>query len=111
MENQQFYMITEAGIKVLADQITERIIEAINASKTSEEDSFLTIDEVAKLINLAKPTVYGLVHQNKIPYIKKGKRLYFVKKEILVWIKSGKQTSKSEMELNVDAYLLKNPLY
>ena len=72
MKNQQIFMLSEEGIKVLAEQITENIKKAMNPSNSSTEDVFMNIDETAKLINLAKPSVYGLVHQNRIPYHKKG---------------------------------------
>lgn len=111
METQQIYMITEAGIKVLTDQITEKILGALNSSKTSDEEKFLTIEETAEMINLTKPTVYGLVHRNRIPFIKKGKRLYFEKIEIINWIKGGKKKSKSDIEIKADEYLSKNRLY
>lgn len=104
-------MISEEGIKVLADQITENITKAINTSKSSNEVVFMSIDETAKLINLTKPTVYGLVHQNNIPYHKKGKRLYFLKSEIMTWIQSGKRESKSDVVNKVDEYLSKNQIF
>ena len=47
-------MITEAGIKVLTDQITEKILKAIQPSNTSDEDAFLSIEETAKIVNLTK---------------------------------------------------------
>lgn len=103
-------MITEAGIKVLTDQITENILKAINPSKTSDEDAYLSIEEVTKIIHLSKATIYGLTHQNKIPFLKKGKRLYFLKSEILQWIQTGKQESKSEIEIRANEYLSKNRL-
>ena len=109
--NQQFYMLSEEGIKVLAEQITENIKKAMNSSNSSNEDVFMNIDETAKLIDLSKPTVYGLVHQNNIPYHKKGKRLYFLKSEILAWLKSGKHQTQSELEDTADTYLLKNKLF
>jgi excisionase family DNA binding protein len=108
MEKNQFYMITEAGIKVLTDQITENILKAINPSKTSDEDAYLSIEDVAKIIHLSKATIYGLTHQNKIPFLKKGKRLYFLKSEILDWVKSGKKESKSDIETRANEYLSKN---
>lgn len=104
-------MLFEELIKKISERVSENVLQSINTSIPIEEPSFLTIDEAAKLINLTKPTVYGLVHQNKIPYIKKGKRLYFVKAELLDWINSGKQTTKSELEMKADAYLFNNPLY
>ena len=109
--NQQFYMITEAGIKDLTDQITENILKAINPYKTSDEDAFLSIEEAAKIVNLSKATIYGLTHQKEIPFHKRGKRLYFLKSEILQWIKSGKRESKSEIEKRAEEYLSKNRLF
>jgi excisionase family DNA binding protein len=111
MENNQIFMITEAGIRVLTDQITENILKAINPSKTSDEDAFLSIEETAKIVNLSKATIYGLTHQKEIPFHKRGKRLYFLKSEILHWIKSGKRETKSDIQNRADEYLSKNRLF
>ena len=62
---QQFYMLSEEGIKVLAEQITENIKKAIAPSESSTDDAYMSIDETAKLINLAKSSIYGLVHRKK----------------------------------------------
>ena len=110
MKNQSFYMLSEEGIKVLAEQITENIKKAIQPSETYNDDAFMTIDETAKLINLAKSSVYGLVHQKKIPFNKVGKKLYFSKSTILQWINNGKHNTKSDIETKADEYLMKNPL-
>jgi excisionase family DNA binding protein len=109
--NQQFYMLSEEGIKSLTEQITENILKVINPSKKSDEDAFLSIDETAKIINLSKATVYGLTHRKEIPFHKRGKRLYFLESEILQWIKSGKRDAKSELEKRAEEYLSKNRLY
>lgn len=106
-----YNVLFEEIIQRISDRVTDNIIKTINPSTTTEEDTFLTIDETAKLLNLAKPSVYGLVHQNKIPYHKKSKRLYFLKSEIIYWIKSGKKESKSELENRADEYLSKNRLF
>ncbi len=98
-------------LNLISDQVAEKILQNLNLSNSSHEDVFMNIDETAKLIDLSRPTVYGLVHKNKIPYHKKGKRLYFLKSEILAWLKSGKHQTKSEMEDRADAYLMKNKLF
>lgn len=109
--NQQFYMISDEGIKVLAEQITENIKKSITSSESSTDDAYLNIDETAKLINLAKSSVYGLVHQKKIPFHKVGKKLYFSKEAILQWIANGKQNTKSDIESKADEYLMKKQLF
>ena len=42
-----------------------------------QKDKLLTVDEAAEMLSLAVPTVYKLVNQNKIPFMKRTKRLYF----------------------------------
>ena len=98
-------------INIISDQIAEKVLKNLNPINSSPEDAFMNIDDTSKLIDLTKPTVYGLVHQNKIPYHKKGKRLYFLKSEILSWLKSGKHQTQTELEDKADAYLLKNKLF
>lgn len=106
-----YNILFEEIIQKISDRVTDNIIKSINTSPTPEEDRFLTIDETSKLIDLAIPSIYGLVHKNKIPFHKKSKRLYFLKSEIIDWIKSGKKESKSELENRADEYLSKNRLF
>lgn len=96
------------NIKLLAEQIAYLLKDSTNSTK--EEDLFLKIEEAAKLIHLSKYTIYGLVHRNAIPYHKRGRRLYFLKSEILDWLKSGKREDKASVQNEVDEYLLKNQL-
>jgi excisionase family DNA binding protein len=106
-----YNILFEEIIRKISDQVTDNIMKAINPSITPEEDRFLTIEETSKIIDLAKPSIYGLVHKNKIPFHKKSKRLYFLKSEILDWIKSGKQSTKSDLEIRANEYLSKNRLF
>ena len=112
MENNKIYMLSDEGIKVLVEQITANIKKELQFTPTAtQEDEFLTIDELTKLISLTKPTIYGHVHRNTIPYIKKGKMLRFSKQDILNWLQDGKNKSKRELEARADEYLAKNPLF
>ena len=115
--NRQFYMLSEDDIKELAEQITVNIqnklggtISSTSSSK-APTDEFLNIEELTKLIGLTKPTIYGHVHRNTIPYIKKGKMLRFSKLDILHWLENGKNTSKSDLEAKANEYLAKKPLF
>lgn len=55
------------------------------------DEGYLTIDQAAEVIRLAKSTVYGLVHRNKIPYHKSGKRVLFKKSELSEWLLKGSE--------------------
>lgn len=111
--NNQFYMLSEEGIKVLAEQITKNLKKELQTQpqNVTQEDGFLNIDELSKLIGLTKPTIYGHVHRNTIPYIKKGKMLRFSKQDILNWLDTGKNSSKEELDSKVNDYLANNPLF
>ena len=111
--NQQIYMLSEEGIKVLVEQITANIKNElqIQPQKVTQEDEFLNIDELSNLIGLTKPTIYGHVHRNTIPFIKKGKMLRFSKIDILNWLQSSKSKSKAYIDNQVNEYLAKNPLF
>jgi excisionase family DNA binding protein len=106
-----YNILFEEIIKKISDRVAENIIKNINTPTPPEDIIILDIDEASKLTKLAKATIYGLVNQNKIPYYKKSKRLYFLKSEILDWVIGGKQNSKSEIEIKANEYLSKNRLY
>ena len=57
-----------------------------------------SIDEVALFLKLSKPTIYGFCSSRKIPYSKKGKRLYFNKTEINEWIIQDRKKTLVEMQ-------------
>lgn len=57
-----------------------------------EQDQFFTIDEAAAFLDLAKQTVYGLVSRNQIPFMKKTKRLYFSKLDLLEYLSEGRRS-------------------
>lgn len=108
-------MLSEEGIKVLAELITKNIKNELqttsNATKDMTEDVYLNIIELSKLIGLTKPTIYGHVHRKTIPFIKKGKMLRFSKKDIMNWLQDGKSKSKSDLEAKANEYLAKKPLF
>ena len=92
----------------LAKKIADYLVKKLNESnKNDGNDEFLTVDEVAKFIGYQKSSIYGLVKKNKIPYHKKGK-LFFLKSEIIDWLKEGKKTTSNEIKNRADQYLLEN---
>jgi predicted DNA-binding transcriptional regulator AlpA len=103
--------IFEELINVISEKVADNINKEIKPITITEEEIPVNVDGISKFVDLAVPTIYGLVHQKKIPHYKKSGRLYFLKSEILDWIKSGKQETKSELENRADEYLSKNRLF
>ena len=65
---------------------------------THNGTEFLTIKGAAGFLNLAIQTVYGLTSKREIPFLKKGKKLYFKKSELENWLNAGKRKSVDEIK-------------
>jgi excisionase family DNA binding protein len=50
------------------------------------DNQILRVEQVAEMLQFSKWHVYRLVSQNKIPFYKKGRTLFFMSKEIIEWI-------------------------
>lgn len=99
------YQLTEHQITVLAERISANISSTLQStSKVPQlQDIFLDVTQLSKLLDLSVQTIYGLVHRNKIPYHKPGKKLYFLKSEIIEWVTNGRK--KPKVSDKVDQYL------
>jgi excisionase family DNA binding protein len=99
----------EKLISSISERVTANILKAIRNEQphTAEPTKqLLTIDEVATLLHLKKPTVYSKVSRGELPGVcKQGKRLYFDRQTIIDWIKQGRKKSNAEIEQEAEGYL------
>ena len=102
MENLVFTQLSVPEIRQLFRQELENYFEVSKEQESqSNESTPLTVQEAASFVNLAVPTIYGLVSRREIPFSKKGKRLYFLKEELTEWIKTGRRKTIAEIEKEV----------
>lgn len=85
------------------NDLDELINEALKSNGQSKEtkpleERFLSIDEAASYLNLARQTVYGLTSKRLIPFLKKGKKLYFIESELKNWLLSGRKDTKEDIK-------------
>ena len=99
------YEVTEENAHLIA----KMLLKYAREQEQNQVEQYLTIDELCELIGYKKTSIYGLVQKNKIPYHKKGK-LFFLKSEIMEWLKSGKKASNEDIKRKADEYLLNNLL-
>ena len=107
MEQITFEQLPQA-VTQLYDKLTniERLLlQKSNEHHHPEADQLLTIKQAAEMLTLSVPTIYGLVHDAKIPVSKKGKRLYFSRQELTDWIKSGRKKTSAEISAEAENYL------
>ena len=91
----------------LSNEVSEikKLLLQNQSYQTTEDYGILTLTEAAKLLHLEKSTIYGLVNKSLIPYMKKGKRLYFSKNDLINWLKEGKRKTTKEIDMDTDEYL------
>lgn len=101
MANNIIIQFSEAEFKELIQQsVREETLEIKEFIRNSSQDKLLSIQEAAAYLNLAQQTLYGFTSTGKIPYTKKGKRLYFKRSELDNWLQSGEVTiSPSKVEI------------
>lgn len=76
-----------------------------NLAESQEiNDEIGNIELAIQITSLAKPTIYGLVSERKIPHLKQGKFLYFSRKELIEWIKQGKRKTQNEIKLEAENF-------
>lgn len=65
----------------------------------------MNVQQVADYLSIAKQTVYGMTCRSKVPYYKRGKRLYFQKSDIDEWLLTARRKTKEEIEMENATYL------
>ncbi|TAI48468.1 helix-turn-helix transcriptional regulator [Flagellimonas allohymeniacidonis] len=100
------FEILEARLNSIENLILDLKKPSIQFAPKDNPEPFLTVDGVASLLDIAKPTVYTKHSKGELPGgYKRGKRLYFDRETILNWIKEGHQKSKVEIEADAEAFL------
>jgi excisionase family DNA binding protein len=100
MQNLVFTQLSISELQQLfRNQLEEFFNEHPHKPKT-EVDEIGGIDLAVKITGKAKPTIYNLVSNRRIPHSKRGKQLYFSRRELLEWISSGKRKTVSEIQLD-----------
>lgn len=66
-----------------------RTVRSDQNYETIFENQILRVEQVADMLQFSKWHVYRLVNQNKIPFTKKGKTLFFMRNKIIEWINEG----------------------
>src|SRR5438093_1547057 len=91
-------LTTPSELEALIQQSIRKVINETKGEPPEASKEILSIDEASKYLNLAKQTLYGFTSKNLIPFIKRGKKLYFRKMDLDKWLMEGKQLTKEEIE-------------
>ena len=111
MENLSFDQLPKA-ISMLTNEVSEmkELLLKFKVQPKDQAEQFLTIQEVSKFLNLSVPTIYSKTSKGELPVMKRGKRLYFSKQDLIKYLQAGRKKSFAEVEAEAAAYLSNNKL-
>lgn len=83
-------------------QLADKVDEALGkATQQKGRRLGLPWDDVAALLGKSASTIYAMTSEKRIPYHKRGNKLYFFEDEIIGWIEQGGTSGTgSEEEFN-----------
>ena len=70
-----------------------------------ESDELLTVQGAAKFLSLSPTTIYTLISRGDIPVMKRSKRCYFSKFELIEYLKIGRKKTNTEKTAEVNDFL------
>lgn len=83
-----------SSIEGLLKEIKEGFPEANNRPNPEE---FYTVPEAAAFLKLSIPTIYTMTHEKRIPFIKVVKRCYFLKSDLIRYLKEHRIGDRTEI--------------
>lgn len=108
MEN-PFEIINERLHRI--ETLLENIYRASNISEAGISTTpIMNIKQLSAYLDLSVSALYKMTSTKEIPHAKRGKRLYFDKKDIDAWVLENKVTTTSDIEKMASDYILKNPV-
>lgn len=75
--------------------IGESVRSALSDHQPLQSGPYLGIDEAAAYLNLKKQTLYGFTSSRSIPFLKRAKRLLFLKDDLDAWLAQGRRNAEA----------------
>ncbi len=101
MKETKIIVTSQEELESMIEGTVRRVMSESSKSlpnEISNSSLLLSVKEAAAFLKLAPQTIYGLTSKRLIPFIKRGKTLYFKQAELWAWLEKGKKKSSSELE-------------
>lgn len=85
--------------------IERMLLEKSNEQPQPEADQLLTVQQCADFLSLSVPSIYGLIHKGELPVMKRSKRCYFLKSDLIAYLKAGRKQPSLEVEAEAAKFL------
>lgn len=99
------FEIIDARLSNIESLILELKLQPKQTPPFEDPDQLLSVQEAAQFLSLAVPTIYNMVHKGELPVMKRSKRLYFSRTELMAYLKQGRKKTTLEIAREADKYL------
>lgn len=86
-----------AAISLLIREVNS-LKQFLQSTPPETADQLLTVDQAAAFLTLAKPTIYAMLSRGELPNLKRGKRVYFQKSDLLNYLKEGRRKTYQQIK-------------
>jgi excisionase family DNA binding protein len=98
-------ILTQLSQEELKKLIKESVREVLDEDKKNDPHTtpyLLNIEQAAAFLQISVQTIYGYTSKRMIPFIKRGKKVLFVRADLEKWFMEGKKKSVAEMKQEID---------
>ena len=103
LDSEQLSNLIQSSVRKVLKETPPQTVEP-----TDQPEQLLTVQEAAEFLSLTVPTMYSKVSKGEISVMKRSKRLYFSRTELMEYVKAGRKKSNAEIEQEAEAYLSNN---
>ena len=103
MDKITFEQLPQGGCRLneKVGQLADKVDKVLGKDGQQNDRRLLALDDVAALLGKSASTIYAMTSEKRIPYHKRGNKLYFFEDEIIGWIEQGGTSGTgSEEEFN-----------
>lgn len=86
------------------EAIESLLLNSPNKSIPEESDELMGVKETAEFLGLSVHTIYGKVSKGELPVMKRAKKLYFSRVELLDYLRRGRRKTNTEIQELAEAY-------
>ncbi len=96
---------TGSEFESLLEDTIRRVLEShVSSISSNGQDDLMTVPQAAVFLSLSIPTIYGLLHRKELPAMKRAKRVYFKRSELLQYLEQGKKKTLEEIEREANSF-------
>ena len=107
MNNLFFSPIPQNELEQLIENSIRKVLKHQPKQPAAPDNELLTIEQAADFLSLTKQTIYSLVSRGEIPSMKRSKRLYFSREDLISYVKKGRRKTNDEIAACADKYVIK----